>query len=70
LADKAKREKRNIVLEPMLPSERRIIHLTLQDNPSISTFSQGEEPMRKVIISPRKRSNGSEGRRPRNNVEA
>jgi spoIIIJ-associated protein len=70
LADKAKREKRNIVLEPMLPSERRIIHLTLQDNPSISTFSQGEEPMRKVIISPKKRSNGSEGRRPRNNVEA
>jgi spoIIIJ-associated protein len=69
LADKARREKRNIVLEPMLPSERRIIHLTLQDNPNISTFSQGEEPMRKVIISPKKRSNGGGGRKPRNSVE-
>jgi spoIIIJ-associated protein len=71
LADKARREKRNIVLEPMLPSERRIIHLTLQDNPHISTFSQGEEPMRKVIISPKKRPNGGGGgRKPRTNVEA
>ncbi len=52
LADKAKREKRKVVLEPMLPSERRIIHMALQKNPHVSTFSKGEEPMRKVIISP------------------
>ena len=54
IADKAKREKRKVVLEPMLPSERRIIHLTLQRNPYISTYSQGEEPMRRVVISPKR----------------
>jgi len=54
LAEKAKRERRNVVLEPMLPSERRIIHLSLQKNPHVSTYSQGEEPMRRVIISPRR----------------
>ncbi len=54
IADKAKRERRKVVLEPMLPSERRIIHLTLQRNPYISTYSQGEEPMRRVVISPKR----------------
>ena len=54
LAEKAKRERRKVVLEPMLPSERRIIHITLQKNPYISTYSQGEEPMRRVIISPKR----------------
>jgi len=56
MADKVKKEKRNVVLEPMLPSERRIIHMTLQNNPAVSTFSRGEEPMRRVIISPKKRN--------------
>lgn len=55
LADKAKREKRNVVLEPMLPSERRIIHLTLQNNAHVYTYSKGEEPMRRVVISPKKK---------------
>ncbi len=55
LADKARRDRRNVVLEPMLPSERRIIHLSLQNNNSVFTFSQGEEPMRRVVISPRKK---------------
>jgi spoIIIJ-associated protein len=54
LAEKAKQDKKNVVLEPMMPNERRIIHLTLQDNPHVSTFSQGEEPLRKVVISPKK----------------
>jgi spoIIIJ-associated protein len=54
LADKARQEKKNIVLEPMMPNERRIIHLALQDNPYVSTFSQGEEPLRKVVISLKK----------------
>lgn len=55
LAEKAEREKRNVVLEPMLPSERRIIHVTLQNNPNVTTFSRGDEPMRKVIISPKRK---------------
>ncbi|MCL5774376.1 MAG: protein jag, partial [Firmicutes bacterium] len=54
MAEKAVSENKNIVLEPMMPGERRIIHLTLQDNTAVSTFSQGEEPLRKVVIAPRK----------------
>lgn len=54
LAEKAKQEKKNIVLEPMMPNERRIIHLALQDNPYVGTYSQGEEPLRKVVIAPKK----------------
>lgn len=53
LADKARKTGKKIVLEPMSPQERRIIHLTLQDNKFISTYSEGEEPFRKVIIVPK-----------------
>jgi len=50
LAYKAIRFKKDIVLEPMNPYERRIIHSTLQDEPGITTLSEGQEPYRKVII--------------------
>lgn len=49
-ADRVKYEKRNIILNPMPPNERRIIHLALQDHPHVKTYSSGEEPMRKVVI--------------------
>ncbi len=39
-------------LEPMTPQERRIIHLALHDYPGIKTYSDGEEPYRKVVIAP------------------
>jgi spoIIIJ-associated protein len=39
-----------VMLEPMTAHERKIIHMTLQDNPYVSTQSDGEEPNRKVII--------------------
>jgi spoIIIJ-associated protein len=54
LADKAKLRGRNVVLEPMSSQERRIIHTALQGRDDISTFSEGEEPYRKIIISPKK----------------
>lgn len=54
LADKAKQKGRNVVLEPMSSHERRIIHTTLQGRDDIYTFSEGEEPYRKIIISPKK----------------
>lgn len=57
LADKAKQKGRNVVLEPMSSHERRIIHTTLQGRDDIYTFSEGEEPYRKIIISPKKNSN-------------
>lgn len=53
LAEKVKYERKNITLDPMMPNERRIIHLTLQNHPDVITFSQGEEPMRRVVISPK-----------------
>jgi spoIIIJ-associated protein len=40
-------------LEPMTPQERRIIHLALQDDPDVTTYSAGQEPFRKVIVAPR-----------------
>jgi len=54
LADKAKQRGRNVVLEPMNSMERRIIHTALQERDDIYTFSEGEEPYRKIIISPKK----------------
>ena len=43
-----------VSLEPMSPAERRIIHLTLADDTRVETYSQGEEPLRKVIVVPRR----------------
>ncbi|ADI03117.1 MAG TPA: protein jag [Syntrophothermus lipocalidus] len=51
LSDKVKRTRKSIVMRPMSPQERRIVHTVLQNDPSIVTFSQGEEPNRKVVIS-------------------
>ncbi|MBQ7563689.1 MAG: protein jag [Lachnospiraceae bacterium] len=50
LAYKVKRTKRPVVLEPMNPYERRIIHSTLQNDKYVSTHSEGDEPFRKVVI--------------------
>lgn len=41
---------KNITLEPMSAYERRIIHMALQDNDKITTYSIGEEPYRKIVI--------------------
>jgi spoIIIJ-associated protein len=50
LAYKAKKYRKEIILEPMNPYERRIIHASLQSNKFVSTRSEGDEPNRKVII--------------------
>ena len=42
---------KKITLEPMSAYERKIIHSKLQDHPQINTYSIGEEPYRKVVIS-------------------
>ena len=54
IAYKVKRTKRTVVLEPMNPYERRIIHSALQNDRFIETHSEGEEPYRKVIVSLKK----------------
>jgi spoIIIJ-associated protein len=51
LAERVQRTGKRVELEPMNPYERRIIHSTLQEIEGITTFSEGEEPYRKVIIS-------------------
>ncbi len=50
LAKKVKQTKRNVVLEPMNPYERRIIHSSLQNDRYVTTYSEGEEPYRNVVI--------------------
>ncbi len=42
---------KDITLEPMPAYERKIIHTKLQDNKKIKTYSIGEEPYRKVVVS-------------------
>ncbi|HIT88500.1 MAG TPA: protein jag [Candidatus Coprocola pullicola] len=50
LAKKVKQTKKNVVLEPMNPYERRIIHASLQNDRYVTTYSEGEEPYRNVVI--------------------
>ncbi len=51
--ERVMREKRSIALEPMLPSERKVVHLALADSPFVSTQSEGVEPERRLIVSPK-----------------
>lgn len=51
LAHKVKRIHKSVILEPMNPYERRVIHSTLQNDKYVETHSEGEEPYRKVVIS-------------------
>ena len=54
IAQKVKRNRRPVALEPMNPYERRIIHSALQSDPYVMTHSEGEEPFRKVVITLKK----------------
>lgn len=55
IAYKVKRSKRPVSLEPMNPYERRIIHSALQADRYVSTHSEGEEPYRRVVVTPNRR---------------
>ena len=52
-ADRVRRSRRSVALEPMSAQERRIVHLALKDNAYVMTQSEGEEPYRKVVILPK-----------------
>ena len=54
-ADRAQRYRQPIFLDPMIPSERRIVHMTLADHPSVGTHSIGEGDSRRVVVSPKNR---------------
>lgn len=49
-AERCRYYKRKIKLEPMNPYERRVIHSTLQEEKDIITYSEGNDPFRKVVI--------------------
>lgn len=49
-AYKVNKSKRAYKLEPMNPYERRIIHSALQDKQGIYTYSEGDEPFRRVVV--------------------
>jgi spoIIIJ-associated protein len=51
-AERALETGKEIELEPMSPTERKIVHDQLKDRPGVETFSEGEEPDRCVIVAP------------------
>lgn len=50
IAYKVRKSGRVLKLEPMNPYERRVIHSELQNNDFVKTFSEGEEPYRRVVV--------------------
>lgn len=50
LAGRVVRTRKEVTLEPMSPQERKVIHSKLQDHPEVKTYSKGEEPNRRVVI--------------------
>lgn len=58
LASKAKETGAVVTLNPMSPRDRRIVHLALQDDPDVSTISQGEGNYRRLLITPQSRRRG------------
>ncbi|MDE0634811.1 MAG: protein jag [Candidatus Poribacteria bacterium] len=51
VAAKVKRTRQDVVLAPMNAKDRRVVHLALKSDDTVSTFSQGEGDMRRVVIS-------------------
>lgn len=52
MANRAVKTGRRVSLEPMNPYERRILHASLQNNPNVTTHSEGDDPYRHVVIMP------------------
>ncbi len=53
IANEVKQRGEEAVLPPMPPHERRVVHQALKDDPEVMTYSEGDEPNRYVVISPR-----------------
>ncbi|WP_064092101.1 RNA-binding cell elongation regulator Jag/EloR [Rossellomorea aquimaris] len=53
LAEKALRTNRSVSLEPMPSYERKVIHTALVESTTVDTFSEGREPNRYIVISPK-----------------
>lgn len=55
-AARVKASGRPVSMEPMNPYERRVLHASLQNNPFVTTYSEGDEPNRRVIIAPKEKA--------------
>ena len=66
MAAKAQKYKRNVVLEPMNPFERRIIHSEIQGMENVSTHSVGSDENRKIVVCYEGADKIERRRRPRN----
>ena len=53
-AQRAKRSGRPVTLSALTPRERRIIHMTLADDPTVTTRSEGEDPNRAIVVMARR----------------
>lgn len=53
MATRVIRSRKEIMLEPMTSQERKIIHAWLQTHPDVRTYSQGDEPNRRIVIAPK-----------------
>jgi spoIIIJ-associated protein len=53
LAAQVREHNQEAVMDPLNAAERRIVHTALADEPGISTYSEGEDPDRRVVISPK-----------------
>lgn len=54
MAERAKKQGRRASLEPMSALERRVVHMALADVEGVETYSEGEEPYRRVVIVPKR----------------
>ena len=54
IAHKVRKTRKPVSLEPMNPYERRIIHSALQRDPYVTTFSEGEDPFRHIVVALKK----------------
>ncbi len=75
LAEKVTKTGKKFTLEPMNPYERRVIHSNLQSSETVTTYSVGSEPYRKVVIAPKngkpyKKKSSRPRRQPSNNQPA
>lgn len=59
MANRVQKTGRKVSMEPMNPYERRILHSALQNNEFVTTHSEGEEPNRHVVITPKKAEKGA-----------
>ena len=54
--ERVMRDNRAVALEPMLPSERKIVHLALAESPFVRTESEGVEPERRLVVHPKEQA--------------